>query len=501
MGKIPCLLLVFIVTLSRSVAQSHGIKNQGEALDNLYKAKFSRDSRIDTGPFEVLDTSQFEVMNMLLDESEVHPRQKGSKEKDRIKMLPGQPRVNFSQYGGYVTVNESAGSALYYYFVEADQHSKESALPLLLWLNGGPGCSSLGYGAMEELGPFRVHSNGKTLYRNKYSWNKVANVLFLESPAGVGFSYSNATSDYTYTSGDRETAAQNYMFLVNWLERFPEYKDRDFYIAGESYAGHYVPQLADTILHYNKKAKRSVVNLKGIMIGNSVINDHTDMQGMYDFFGTHAITSNENFRKIQHYCNFSSAGSLYKECQEAMGKADTDVSVIDIYNIYGPSCFNSNLTSKPKKTSPMNFDPCSDSYVLAYLNRPDVQEAMHANVTKLAYDWQPCGGFNWVDSASTVLPLLKEFMANGLRVWVFSGDTDGRVPVTSSQYSINEMNLPIKTQWHPWFSDQEVGGYVQVYKGDLTFATVRGAGHMVPSIQPVRALSLISHFLSGTPLP
>ncbi|XP_024464344.1 serine carboxypeptidase-like 40 isoform X2 [Populus trichocarpa] len=455
MGKIPCLLLVFIVTLSRSVAQSHGIKNQGEALDNLYKAKFSRDSRIDTGPFEVLDTSQFEVMNMLLDESEVHPRQKGSKEKDRIKMLPGQPRVNFSQYGGYVTVNESAGSALYYYFVEADQHSKESALPLLLWLNGGPGCSSLGYGAMEELGPFRVHSNGKTLYRNKYSWNKVANVLFLESPAGVGFSYSNATSDYTYTSGDRETAAQNYMFLVNWLERFPEYKDRDFYIAGESYAGHYVPQLADTILHYNKKAKRSVVNLKGIMIGNSVINDHTDMQGMYDFFGTHAITSNENFRKIQHYCNFSSAGSLYKECQEAMGKADTDVSVIDIYNIYGPSCFNSNLTSKPKKTSPMNFDPCSDSYVLAYLNRPDVQEAMHANVTKLAYDWQPCGGFNWVDSASTVLPLLKEFMANGLRVWVFSGDTDGRVPVTSSQYSINEMNLPIKTQWHPWFSDQE----------------------------------------------
>jgi len=88
-----------------------------------------------------------------------------------------------------------------------------------------------------------------------------------------------------------------------------------------------------------------------VQIGNSVINDHTDMQGMYDFFGTHAITSNENFRKIQHYCNFSSAGSLYKECQEAMDKADTDVSVIDIYNIYGPSCFNSNLTSKPKKTS------------------------------------------------------------------------------------------------------------------------------------------------------
>jgi hypothetical protein len=67
----------------------------------------------------------------------------------------------------------------------------------------------------------------------------------------------------------------------------------------------------------------------------------------------------------------------------------------------------------------MNFDPCSDYYVYAYLNRPDVQEAMHANVTKLTYDWEPCGDFNWVDSASTILPLLKELMENGLRVWLF----------------------------------------------------------------------------------
>jgi serine carboxypeptidase-like clade 2 len=73
-----------------------------------------------------------------------------------------------------------------------------------------------------------------------------ANVLFLESPAGVGFSYSNTTSDY-YKAGDKATAKDSYVFLINWLERFPEYKTRDFYIAGESYAGHYVPQLASTI--------------------------------------------------------------------------------------------------------------------------------------------------------------------------------------------------------------------------------------------------------------
>ena len=56
------------------------------------------------------------------------------------------------------------------------------------------------------------------------------------------------------------------MFLVNWLERFPEYKDRDFYISGESYAGHYVPQLAHTILYHNKKANKTIINLKGIIV-------------------------------------------------------------------------------------------------------------------------------------------------------------------------------------------------------------------------------------------
>lgn len=92
----------------------------------------------------------------------------------------------------------------------------------------------------------------------------VANVLFLESPAGVGFSYSNTTSDYVV--GDSRTAADSYTFLVNWLERFPEYKTRDFYLTGESYAGHYVPQLAQLILQNNQKTNQTFINLKGIAV-------------------------------------------------------------------------------------------------------------------------------------------------------------------------------------------------------------------------------------------
>ncbi|XP_028112472.1 serine carboxypeptidase-like 40 isoform X1 [Camellia sinensis] len=406
-----CLLVFFFLSISLFVDISHG-KKQSEVLDDLYRGKLKKNSAIDTSLFEAIRD---------VDGAEVYP-QEGLKERDRIVRLPGQPNVEFTQYGGYVTLNESAGRAFYYYFVEAQgQQQSNHSLPLLLWLNGGPGCSSLAYGAMQELGPFRVHSDGKTLYRNRFAWNKAANVLFLESPAGVGFSYSNTTSDYV-SGGDKRTASDNYVFLLNWLERFPEYKTRDFYIAGESYAGHYVPQLAHTILHYNKGPNNTFINLKGIIIGNAVINDETDTKGLVDYFASHALISDQTSYEIQKYCDFSpNATTQSNECDTAITEAVKDIANIDIYNIYAPLCTSFNVTPFPKKASVLNFDPCSDHYVYAYLNRADVQEALHANVTKLSYDWEPCSLVirRWEDSPSTIIPLLQELMANGLRVWVF----------------------------------------------------------------------------------
>ncbi|KAF6136388.1 hypothetical protein GIB67_036266 [Kingdonia uniflora] len=441
------ILLLCFTALTRVDA-----RRQGDVLNRLYKLK--RNAGID-----VSLTEEVEIMN----DARVLC-QKGLKEKDLIERLRGQPsHVSFTQYGG-------------------------------------PGCSSMAYGAMEELGPFRVHSDGKTLYRNQYAWNKVANVLFLESPAGVGFSYSNTTTDYV-DIGDKKTAADNYVFLRNWLERFPEYKDRDFYISGESYAGHYVPQLAHTILQHNKRAGKNIINLKGIIIGNAVINDETDQVGMYEYFWTHALTSDETNNDIKS-CDFSPNSTYQPRCLDGMNQANRDTELIDIYNIYAPICLDSSLTDTPKETSDV-VDPCSEDYTTAYLNNPVVQKALHANITKINYPWTGCSDplfYNWKDSPSTIIPLLKEFMANGLRVWVFSGDKDGRVPVTSTRYSLNKLKLPTKTVWYPWIIKEEVGGYAVEYKGDLTLVTVRGAGHEVPAYQALRSLALIKHFLDGTPL-
>lgn len=116
-------------------------------------------------------------------------------EPDLISELPGEKQhIIPKQYGGYITTDEANGRALYYYFVQAE--TNPSSRPLALWLNGGPGCSSLGYGAFMEHGPFRPR--GSVLEKNIYSWNMEANLLYVESPLGVGFSYSNTSTDYAY---------------------------------------------------------------------------------------------------------------------------------------------------------------------------------------------------------------------------------------------------------------------------------------------------------------
>ncbi|XP_024959842.1 serine carboxypeptidase-like 40 [Cynara cardunculus var. scolymus] len=463
---------------------------QANKLFELLKAKKSRNQPVG-------DT--WSVLEDAIDEySPVYVgAQEGLAQLDKISTLPGQPAgVDFDQYSGYVTVNPSAGRALFYYFVESPTDS--STKPLVLWLNGGPGCSSM-IGAMTELGPFRINSDGKTLFRNNYAWSNVANMLFLESPAGVGFSYSNTTSDYDH-AGDKNTADDAYIFLVNWLERFPQYKTRDFYITGESYAGHYVPQLAYTILLNNKRTNQTTINIKGIAIGNAWIDDVTSLKGMFDYWWTHAINSDETHDAIFKYCNFVNDSST-GICDESMSKAFDEKGNIDIYNLYAPICLNPDQRNASGTGSIDVFDPCWQYILLSYLNDSAVQNAFHVKPTS----WDVCSVDNnlcsdvltrWNDSPDTILHIIKYLIANGQRLWVFSGDTDGRVPITSSRYSINALNLPIETAWRPWYLNKEVGGYLEAYKG-LLLITVRGAGHTVPSYQPQRALTLFSSFLGG----
>ncbi|CAL9197043.1 unnamed protein product, partial [Musa hybrid cultivar] len=431
-------------------------------------------------------------------------------EKDRVLRLPGQSfNVSFAHYSGYVTVDDDPGRALFYWFFEAveDPASK----PLVLWLNGGPGCSSIAYGLAEELGPFHINADGKSLYLNPYTWNQVANILFLDSPVGVGFSYSNNSQD-VLTNGDKRTAKDSLTFLKKWFKRFPQYKGREFYITGESYAGHYVPQLAQAIVRSQKLTGEKSINLKGYMVGNALTDDFHDHYGVFHFMWTAGLISDQTYKLLNVFCDFQSFVHTSSECETILDIADKELGNIDPYSIFTPSCPGSVTFSKNKLLKRRHsvgsigekYDPCTEQHSTVYFNLPEVQKALHINPAFAPSKWETCSDVvneNWMDSARSVLHIYHELIGYGLRIWMFSGDTDAVIPVTSTRYNIDSLKLPTVTPWHPWYDDgQQVGGWTQVYKG-LTFVTVRGAGHEVPLHQPKLALVLFKSFLSGSSMP
>ncbi|KAK4437851.1 Serine carboxypeptidase-like 26 [Sesamum alatum] len=150
-------LLAFLSALCLLTSvQCYGGK-QRDPLGELIKVQWTKTS------------ASFHTEDALAEYSPVYiAPQDGLKEADKITDLPGQPQVSFSQFSGYVTVDPKAGRALFYWLTESEDPSNK---PLVLWLNGGPGCSSIGSGAMTELGPFRVNPDGKTLWHNKNAWN------------------------------------------------------------------------------------------------------------------------------------------------------------------------------------------------------------------------------------------------------------------------------------------------------------------------------------------
>ncbi|CDP18508.1 unnamed protein product [Coffea canephora] len=389
--------------------------------------------------------------NYITDEDSAHQYspvyigpQEGFKAANKIIALPGEAKgVKFDQYSGYVTVDPTAGRALFYYFSESENPSSK---PLVLWLNQGRGCSSLGVGAMSGQGPFRVSKDNKTLWHNEYAWNKVANILYLESPAGAGFSYLNT----------------------------------DFYIAEEAYAGFFVPELAQLIPHNNKITNQTVINLKGIAMGNSIVDTETQSKGLYDFLWSHSLISDEIYHGLVSNCT----------CNKYAEQAVKAIGNINRYSIYAPVCSSTS-------NAPWIYgeDPRADDYALSHLNNPEVQKSLHANATGIGLMGY-CRFINWTDSPATVLPTIRELMAGGINVWMYSGDTNSFIPVTATRYAIKKLGIAMNAPWQPWYSQGEVAGYVVEYE-NLTFVTLKGAGLFAPSYKPARSLAMFSSFLEG----
>lgn len=140
---------------------------------------------------------------------------------------------------------------IHYVLVEAESGWENA--PLVLWLEGGPGCSAM-IGLFQVNGPYLLPNNGTTYQENPYSWNKEANVLYIETPPGVGFSgCSNQSHTQTCHYDDNSTAALNLHVMNAFFVIFPEYRNHSLYIAGESYGGVFAPLLAYEMYNFNLK--------------------------------------------------------------------------------------------------------------------------------------------------------------------------------------------------------------------------------------------------------
>lgn len=226
-------------------------------------------------------------------------------------------------YSGYLKT-ANTNRKLHYVFVESQRDPLND--PLVLWLNGGPGCSSL-LGFIQEHGPVIIPDYTSEFQVNQFAWNMKANMIYLESPAGVGFSYNdNGDSDMKYT--DEIVANDNRIALLDFFAKFPEYQKNSFYISGESYAGVYVPTLAENII----KNSLSFINLRGIIVGNGLTDLEVDIEkALVDFAYGHGLYSQSTRDNFLAYCNST---TLTPECKATRKEIQNSLQGLNIYDIY-----------------------------------------------------------------------------------------------------------------------------------------------------------------------
>lgn len=202
-----------------------------------------------------------------------------------VKSLPNFKGIynNFPCiYSGFINLNEEKMTNIFYVLITKtnenpfDENSKENS-PLSIWLNGGPGISSM-IGLFSDMGPFnlkRINSNSIDLELNEMaSWSKLSNILLVDQPVGTGFSFTNSTEEIPKTQ--KEISHQFYKFIQGFFSVHNEMAEKDFYLLGQNYAGKYIPEIADKIIQENSKIKKKessfkyIINLKKIAIGNGL---------------------------------------------------------------------------------------------------------------------------------------------------------------------------------------------------------------------------------------
>eukprot|EP00924_Labyrinthula_sp_SR-Ha-C_P000894 augustus_masked-scaffold_7-processed-gene-7.41-mRNA-1 protein AED:0.01 eAED:0.01 QI:0/-1/0/1/-1/1/1/0/452 len=412
-----------------------------------------------------------------------------------LKYLPKESPCdpNVQQETGYIQIGDKSKHYFFWFFHSRNDPSTDK---LVIWLNGGPGCSSM-LGLFTENGPCSVNEFGNGTKVNKYSWNSNANVLYVDQPAGTGFSYGT-----DFDTNEESVGNDFYVFLDTFFEAHPELRKREMYIAGESYGGHYVPAIAYRIYEENKKATAAhVMNLRGIAIGNGLVS----AEKQYPLYPDMITSSNS------HKAPYEKDGVVYKLMKAAIFPCVKLIQACDSNNILSePSCIaaedvcNGAFMLPYQQTGLNVYDMrlkcekpplCNDYTNLEiFLHNPDILKEIGVDPEKVT--WEECN--NVVNLGFTLagdgIKSMEKYVAQLLEeidVVVYAGDQDYICNWLGNLNWVNELEWSGKedfksTELEKWGDAGEIKS-----AGKLTFVRVYEAGHMVPQDQPEAALNLL----------
>ncbi|KAL5634578.1 hypothetical protein ACGC1H_002578 [Rhizoctonia solani] len=425
------------------------------------------------------------------------------------------PTVNV--YSGYLDVDYGAKHLFFYFF---ESRSDPDSDPVLMWINGGPGCSS-SLGLFMELGPCNIHaplqsgSNGTEW--NPYSWNNKANLFFLDQVVGVGFSYA----DYGETISTTEDAAKNVQaFVTIFFETFSKFKGREFHMSGESYGGRYLPVFASEIIDQNSRAAAlgfEPINLKSVLIGNGITDSKTMWEGYYDIQCKNLsvvpfqdIKTCVNMKQQLHRC----LKMYQKDCIEQMDPTGCGLAaefcsyaLSEPYRATGRNPYD---MTKPCKREELESSLCYPitKYINEFLDRPETRKALgvHPSIGNYTGCSRDVGArFSAsLDHYHSNQWYIAGLLERGIKVLIYVGTYDWICNWVGNQKWVMALDWTGGVEFtaqkdRDWVVDGQVAGFTRSANG-LTFATVNAAGHMVPYDKPKEALAMLSRWLEGKDL-
>lgn len=415
-----------------------------------------------------------------------------------VDSLPGfSGELPFNLETGYVSVGDSE---MFYYFIESEGNPKLD--PLVLWLTGGPGCSSWN-SLVYEIGPleFDLDNYEGDFPQLKYypdSWTKAASIIFLDAPVGTGFSYSS--TEEGWQSSDTKASKEVYEFLMQWFAEHPEYLKVPFYVAGDGYSGMIVPLVTELILAGNEAGQDPSLKLKGYLVGSPNTDKFIDSNSKVEFAHRMALISDDTFHTAKKHCseNYIDVDQTNTDCVLALADYDNCVRYIWPNNILEPKCAvarpqderwtrrslqenSDNFILSPLQSA--NFECPKSDHVLSdiWANDEAVQDALHVRKGTIK-QWSRCNKtISYIKDVQSVVHLHQHFTNYSLNVLVDVGDRDMVVPFVAVVQWIKTLNLSVSDEWRAWCVDGQVAGYTRQYEKNsayhLTYATVKGAGH------------------------